>query len=71
MKEWELSPEELQEIAKKEAMLPKYVGKAYQKSLVEYLKEHGGHFEVDIEGHDGFYELEWNKFEEICKSVGV
>lgn len=76
MKEWELSMEELDaSIGDRWYSIDHFVlerlGKAYQKKLAEYLKEKGGHFMTEVEGHKGYYELDWVIFEELCGYLGV
>ena len=43
--------------------------KAQLKKIVKWLDDNGARFLTEVEGHEGFYELDWSKFELLIKEA--
>jgi len=43
--------------------------KAQLKKIVGWLNDNGARFLTEVEGHEGFYELDWSKFELLAKEA--
>ena len=45
------------------------ITKAQLKKVMEWLNDNGARFLTEVEGHEGFYELDWSKFELLIKEA--